>query len=212
MDKNQEILAKLRADLPQFEQVKPLHAMEAKRQEALAQQSAKGRPSMTPDKNLEQEFLKTNNPQTAPRVFYPSSMGSTMGRPKDISDGGRIIRTYAELRRYLETFADGKYQLLIIVARPGVAKSRLIRDALRDKKAFIVEGYARPIRLYMSLYRHRHRPVVLDDTQEPCESSQGRNLLTHLCNTDPVKEVQWDSTSRILDEERVPSRKRRRTI
>ena len=59
-------------------------------------------------------------------------------------------------------FADGLLNLLLIIGRPGVQKSHAVKAAV-GRRACWIDGSATAFGLYCQLYRHRDRPVVIDD-------------------------------------------------
>jgi hypothetical protein len=129
-----------------------------------------------------------------------------MPRPRDIPDGAEIIRTYAEFQWFLRAEAAGHFALLIVVGRPGLSKSVSIKDVLSDRPVCYIQGRATPIQVYIKLFEHRDMPVILDDAQGLDADPAGRNLLTSLTQTDPVKTLEWLSSTRILADLDVPMR------
>lgn len=108
--------------------------------------------------------------------------------------GAMLLRTYAELEREYDAFAHGERNLLIVVGPPGTAESTAGRRVLGGDARFI-EGGATPYRLYMDLYRHRDRPVVLDDADKVFRNRDGVFLLKLLTQTEAVKTLQWNSNA-----------------
>jgi hypothetical protein len=122
--------------------------------------------------------------------------------PKLRPDGAHIVKTYQQLGRFVDAFAGGRLNLLIVVGRPGLAKSRSFRQAAAD--GCWVEGNATPFGLYCALCQARDRLVVIDDVDSLYASPAGVRLLKCLCQTDPVKRVAWQSAAAQLDREGVP--------
>ncbi len=50
------------------------------------------------------------------------------------------IKTYERLEQYVRAFAEGAFNLLILVGGAGLQKSRIVRAAIED--AFWIESYA----------------------------------------------------------------------
>ena len=65
-------------------------------------------------------------------------------RPK----GALVVRTYAQLDQFVGAFARGSLNLLIVVGKPGLAKSQSLKQAVAD--ACWIEGNATPFGMYCS--------------------------------------------------------------
>jgi hypothetical protein len=126
-------------------------------------------------------------------------MSKSPARPQDAF----LLHTYHELRQFTEAFAQGHFHLLILVGGPGLAKSHLLRDAVGHDSCWI-EGNATPLGMYVQLWQHRDRPVIIDDVDSLYANPAGVRLLKCLCQTDPVKTVAWHSTAAALDRDAVP--------
>ena len=113
------------------------------------------------------------------------------------------IRTYEQLRRFVEAFAQGHLNLLILVGAAGLAKSRTVREAVGDEACWI-EGNATPFGMYAELWKHRDRVVVIDDVDSLYSDRSGVRLLKCLCQTEPVEPVGWYSAAARLDQEGIP--------
>jgi hypothetical protein len=113
------------------------------------------------------------------------------------------VRTYAELEEFVEGFARGHFNLLILVGAPGLQKSRILRDTLKEK-AKRIEGNATPFRMYVQLFQWRDERIVIDDVDSLYADQASVRLLKCVCNTEEVKSVMWLSNSKTLDEEGIP--------
>ena len=96
------------------------------------------------------------------------------------------ITSYDRLEAYLRAFAEGHFNLLILVGAGGLAKSRSVRAALGGKGCWI-EGNATPFGMYAKLYRHRDEFVVIDDVDALYADRSGVRLLKCLCQTEEEK-------------------------
>jgi hypothetical protein len=67
-----------------------------------------------------------------------------------------------------------------------------------------IEGHATPFGVYRLLWRHRHRPVILDDADSLFQNPEGLRLLKALCQSEAIKQVSWQSDNRTLKEENIP--------
>ena len=114
-----------------------------------------------------------------------------------------ILHTYAALGSYVQAFAKGHINLLILVGPPGLAKSRTVRAILRDDACWI-EGNATAFGMYLQLYRNRDRFVVIDDVDSLYSDRNGIRLLKCLCQTEEEKTVAWHSAARTLEKAGIP--------
>jgi hypothetical protein len=114
------------------------------------------------------------------------------------------LTTYADLDRYVRGFADGAFNLLVLVGAPGLQKSRAVRDALPD--ACWIEGHATALGIYMRLWECRDEPVIIDDVDSLYADRAAVRLLKGLCQTDSRKTVAWESDAAALRREAIPRR------
>src|SRR5260370_10639216 len=86
------------------------------------------------------------------------------------------VATYAQLDLFVRAFADGFFNLLVLIGGPGLGKSRVVRQAVGDHACWI-DGHATAFRIYCDLWRHRDEPVVLDDVDGLYAGRDGIPLL-----------------------------------
>ena len=117
----------------------------------------------------------------------------------------RVLRltTYDRLEQYLGASAHGHFHLVILVGAGGLGKSRAVRAVLGEQACWI-EGNATPFGMYVKLYRHRDRFVVIDDVDALYADRAGVRLLKCLCQTEEAKAVAWHSDARSLERQGVP--------
>jgi hypothetical protein len=113
------------------------------------------------------------------------------------------VSSYDRLEEYLCAFAKGHFHLLILVGAGGLAKSRSVRAVL-DGRACWIEGNATPFGMYVKLYRHRDRFVVIDDVDALYADRSGVRLLKCLCQTEEAKSVAWHSDAKSLERQGIP--------
>jgi hypothetical protein len=113
------------------------------------------------------------------------------------------LTSYDRLEAYLGAFAQGHFNLLILVGSGGLAKSRSVRAALNGKACWI-EGNATPFGMYIKLYRHRDQFIVIDDVDALYADRSGVRLLKCLCQTEEEKSVAWHSDARSLERQGIP--------
>jgi hypothetical protein len=126
-----------------------------------------------------------------------------MPKPSPRPGGALVVRTYDQLSEYVRAFAGGRLGLLIVVGRPGLAKSQLFRQAVNNGACWI-EGNATPFGMYCVLYQYRDQLVVIDDVDSLYASPAGLRLLKCLCQTDEKKRVAWQSAAAQLEKEDIP--------
>jgi hypothetical protein len=113
------------------------------------------------------------------------------------------LTTYGELRHFGQAFAEGHLGLLILLGPPGIGKSKTFRD-LNGEAACWIAGSASPFGIYVECFRHRDRPIILDDVDGLARDRQGVRLLKALCQTDSEKKVSWHTHSIALEQQKVP--------
>ena len=128
-----------------------------------------------------------------------------MKRPR-IPPDAEMVRTYDELDcRFVGPFYDDKYNLLIVIGRPGLGKSYLFeRLADGDENTCLIKGKSTSFRAYISAYHNIDKRLVFDDAELLWGELAGRQLIRQLCETTPIKHIRWDSAARQLERERIP--------
>src|SRR5262245_10616777 len=89
---------------------------------------------------------------------------------------GIRLDSYLELEQMVQAFADGHFNLLILIGGPGLGKSRVVRQALGGPACWLA-GNVSAFGLYCRLWEHRHAPVVLDDVDGLYAERDGVRLL-----------------------------------
>jgi hypothetical protein len=113
------------------------------------------------------------------------------------------IRTYAELHKFATAFADGKLNLLFIIGRAGIAKSKTVGNTLGSAVCWI-ESNATAFGIYTKLWDHRDELVVIDDVDSLYTDRAAVRLLKCLCQTDPIKNIAWHSAAVGGSDQAVP--------
>ncbi len=108
--------------------------------------------------------------------------------------GAMIARSYRELDQFVAAFADGLLNLLVILGRAGVQKSRAVKAAVGGRACWI-DGSATAFGLYQQLYRHRDQAVVIDDVDGLYADRAAVRLLKCLCQSEPRKQLGWHSAA-----------------
>ncbi|PHQ35119.1 hypothetical protein [Rhodopirellula bahusiensis] len=115
---------------------------------------------------------------------------------------GFVVSTYGEMTRFVEAFAEGHLNLLIVLGEPGLAKSQTVRSVMAN--ACWIEGNATAFGVYSQAWNHRDQVIVLDDVDSLYSDRNAVRLLKTLCQTDPVKRVSWQTASAALDKQGIP--------
>ena len=125
------------------------------------------------------------------------------------------LATYSQLDLYLTKFAAGELGLVLLLGRHGTGKSESVKRTLRvstneawsrenaQADVLHVEGHIKPFGLYVSLWEHRNRPIVLDDLDRLYADADCVRLLKPLCNSEPVRRISW-LTNLTLHNEDIP--------
>lgn len=114
-----------------------------------------------------------------------------------------LIHTYSALDEWMQAFAKESLNLVILIGSPGLQKSRVVRQVLGDAACWI-EGHATAFGMYCELYRHRGRPIVIDDVDSLYADHQAVRLLKCLCQTESRKRISWCSRASALEREGIP--------
>jgi hypothetical protein len=110
------------------------------------------------------------------------------------------VSNAAELERWVQGFADGHFECLILVSWPGTGKTTILEKAVKDKAHILKGGQISAFQFYIELYENRDRLIVVDDIDSLLGDRETVNLLKCVANTDPVKIVGWHtSTSKLGD-------------
>jgi hypothetical protein len=117
------------------------------------------------------------------------------------------LRTYEELDRVISVFAAGRYNLMVLIGHPGLAKSRTTRTAIEasGQTYLWLRGTLSGFRLYQELYKHRDsKLLVIDDVNNFYNDKALVRLLKCLCETEDIKTVAWYTDAARLDEAEIP--------
>lgn len=113
------------------------------------------------------------------------------------------VSTYADLKRYLARFAEGRLNLVILLGRPGTGKTTAAKEAVglgaslgaSVQGPLYIEGHMQPFGLYQALWEHCDRPIILDDLDRLYTHQDCLRILKALCNSRKMKSLSWISQS-----------------
>jgi hypothetical protein len=113
------------------------------------------------------------------------------------------VRTYDELCQMADAFAGGHLNLLILIGRGGLGKTRCLARAVGDG-AHWVQANATAFGIYLDAFEYRNQPIVLDDVDGLYRDPKGVRLLKCLCQSDFRKTVSWHTDAKTLDTRGIP--------
>ena len=119
-------------------------------------------------------------------------------------EGAAVEKTYDGLEELLRAFAAGNIPLLVGVGRPGLGKSRRVREAVKGQKALVVKGRKSALDFYTDLYAAKDLPVILDDANDLMSQRLCRDYVNALTEADQYKRLDYGTKTTILEEEGVP--------
>jgi hypothetical protein len=109
-----------------------------------------------------------------------------------------VVTEYSEFRSLVRAHGEGAYELLAIVGPPGVAKTETVTRTMHEIHGIgrwgLIRGKHSPLDLYRRLHEHRLNPIVLDDLDGLLAKPDNTAILKCICDTKPVKRVEWGST------------------
>jgi hypothetical protein len=129
---------------------------------------------------------------------------------KSLRSSHTHVATYRDLENFVDAFAHGCLNLVLIYGRPGVGKSWTVRNRV-GTQAFTINGTASPFGIYIAAYEHRDGLIVLDDIDGLTASPQGVRLLKALAQTDSEKTVSWETQAAALRRLQIPKSFRTRS-
>lgn len=104
------------------------------------------------------------------------------------SDTDIVLTSYAALEEVIAKFAEGHYNMIAVLGRPGTGKSEVVRNAMRESRnLYLDKAYITPYQLYGQLWHHLDQPVVLDDCDDLWRNKESNALLKALCESREVK-------------------------
>ncbi len=117
------------------------------------------------------------------------------------------IKDYETLDRVTGVFARGGYNLMGLVGRPGLAKSRSLKAAVEESSRdhLWVANTVSAFRLYLDLYHRRDAAMLVIDDVDAFYSDRALvRLLKGLCETEEIKRIAWHTDAARLGQEGVP--------
>lgn len=112
------------------------------------------------------------------------------------------IKTYHQLKKFVQAFAKKELNLLICVSRGGLGKTFIVEDALIEQGPLIITGHVTPLKLYLEVLERTEEErdfiLVFDDVDALLLNKDIVALLKQLCDTKEDKTIKYFTTSPIL--------------
>ena len=109
-----------------------------------------------------------------------------------------IIKSYKELKEYFEMFKKQNADLLIVMSKAGYGKTSILKETMSKSDYVYCNTHSTPLKTYLDLFEKKDMPVVFDDLDAVFSSSIMTALLKALADTSPIKELHYNSTSKLL--------------
>lgn len=131
-------------------------------------------------------------------------MARYRGSKHSTPDRGQTVRTYAQLHELYAAYAKGLINLLVVLGPPGLGKGQGLQTALKGTGGLYVKGYYTRLKFHMDLFRHKDKPIAVDDADAFLADSGLRESIKHLSESDEYKKIDYGSTTKVLEKEGVP--------
>jgi hypothetical protein len=138
--------------------------------------------------------------KTPPRLSGIRSYATELAKP----DGTVVIRTFAELVPHIKAFATGALEFLVLLGRPGLAKSTLFRSHMPAESLW-VKGNASPFKTYYRGFQFRNQPIIFEDADPFLRTPAGIILLQQFTEHEGEKHPSWDTDSQRLVKLGIPN-------
>jgi len=115
-----------------------------------------------------------------------------------------VLRSYRELDQVARAWADGHFKVIVLIGNPGLGKTRRFKVVV-GPEALYLHGRVTPLQLYIAAYRHRNLLIVIDDVAGIIGDPLGVAVLKDLCQSESEKTVAWRSSTKVLEDEGVPT-------
>jgi len=116
------------------------------------------------------------------------------------------VTTYKELEFYVQMFKDGNSDLLILESSGGLGKSTTVDGVMESKRHLKILSHTTPLKLYIMGFLYQNCPVIFDDLDTLIQNKQNVALLKQFSETQKIKEINWFTTSKILQSLEIPEK------
>jgi hypothetical protein len=123
-----------------------------------------------------------------------------MSRSPEVPSEATVIRTYADLDAETAAFFGDKYELLIVIGRPGLGKTEAMKKylALTPGIGHLISGKASALEAYKECHTYVHRLLIFNDAEVLWNNDNGKTLMRALTEHVHEKTLQWLTSSKLL--------------
>jgi hypothetical protein len=122
-------------------------------------------------------------------------------------DFASVKAKFSVYRELIQGVAQGRLRHLFVQGRPGLGKTHEaeleLQACMQARRSRLVytrhAGQVSPLALYNTLWTHRGQGslVLLDDCDAAFEKEECLNILKAATDTRPIRQISWNSTSRL---------------
>ncbi len=110
------------------------------------------------------------------------------------------ISKYSTLRKIIQKFSEGHFDLVIIISRGGLGKTFLAEEILDDKVCEI-NSHVTPLGLYQLGYEFKDQLMWFDDIEALFNDDKLVGLMKQFCQTQTLKKIRWMTSKGISTED-----------
>lgn len=109
-----------------------------------------------------------------------------------------IVKTYSELKEYINMFKKQNADLMIIMSKAGYGKTSIIKEIMKDTDYVYINTHSTPLKSYLTLWERKDSCVVFDDLDAILRNPIFVSMLKALTDTSIIKELNYNTTSKLL--------------
>lgn len=117
------------------------------------------------------------------------------------------ISKYSILKKFIQKFEEGFFDLLVIISRGGLGKTFIVDETLKTDVCKI-SVHATPLGLFQYGYIYKDKLMWFDDIEALFNEDKLVGLLKQFAQTQPVKEIKYltskDISLKDLNEVKIP--------
>lgn len=103
------------------------------------------------------------------------------------------LHTYDELVPFVQGFVEEEFNLVVLLGRPGIEESQLIKAHLKGDDVLFIEGHATGFGCHCASFKKRNKPILLDDFSAWQSDRTFIRWFKPIANTDGTKTVCWET-------------------
>ncbi len=101
------------------------------------------------------------------------------------------ISKYSTLRKIIQKFKEGYFDLLIIISRGGLGKTFQAEDILLDDDVCEIKAHITPLGLFQYGYMYKDKKMWFDDVEALFNNDKMIGLMKQFAQTQPVKHIHY---------------------